>query len=60
MGKLIADRMSRYFHPKLRQKIENRHYNACQKYKVDSHGILPPRDVRVAPWEQLDVDLIGP
>ena len=52
--------MIRYFHPKPRQEIENLHCDACQKYKVDSwnYGLLPPRDVQIAPWEQVAVDLI--
>ena len=54
--------MQRYYHPKLRQKIENFHCDACQRYKTSGRGYghLPPRDVRAAPWEQVDVDLIGP
>ena len=60
--KRLLDGMSRYFHPKLRRKIENFHCNACQKIKVDTrnYGLLPARDVRAATWEQVDVDLIGP
>ena len=54
--------MARYYHPRLRQLIEEFKCDACQRYKVDgkSYGQLPPRDVRMAPWEQVDVDLIGP
>ena len=54
--------MHRYYHPDLRKIIENFQCDACQRYKVDGRGLghLPPRDVRTAPWEQEDVDLIGP
>ena len=54
--------MKRYYHPELRKIIDNFHCDACQRYKVDGRGLghLPPRDVRTAPWEQVDVDLIGP
>ena len=49
----LLDGMHRYYHPKLRQKIENLKCDACQRYKVSSQGFghLPPRDVRAAPWE---------
>ncbi len=54
--------MARYFHPKLKQKIDAFKCDACQRYKTDSRGYghMPARDVRTAPWEQVDVDLIGP
>lgn len=55
--------MARYFHPKLKQKIDAFKCDAYQRYKPDGHGYgyghLPARDVRTAPWEQVDVDLIG-
>ena len=51
-----------YFHPDLRKIIDGFECDACQKYKVDgrSFGHLPARDVRTAPWERVDTDLIGP
>ena len=54
--------MKRYHHPMLRQIVDSYKCDACQRYKVDGRGFghLPPRDVRAAPWEQVDVDLIGP
>ena len=54
--------MHRYYHPALRKKIEAFTCDACQRYKVDGRGFghLPARDVRAAPWEQVDTDLIGP
>ena len=57
--KRLLDGMSRYFHPKLRQKNEHLHCKACQKFKVNSqsYGLLPPRDVGAAPLEQADVDV---
>ena len=38
------------------------HCDACQRNKIDGRGAghLAPRTVRAAPWEQVDVDLIGP
>ena len=51
-----------YFHPVLRKIIDNFECDACQNYKVDGRGFghLLARDVRTAPWEQVDTDLIGP
>ena len=61
-SKRLLDGMHRYYHPKLRSKINNIKCDACQRYKVSGRGFghLPPRDVIAAPWEQVDVDLIGP
>ncbi len=52
----------RYFHPNLRKLIYSFRCNACQRHKVNERGwgYLAPRDVRTSPWEQVDVDLIGP
>ncbi len=34
----------------------------CQKYKLAGrgYGLLPKREVRIAPWEEVAIDLIGP
>ena len=34
----------------------------CQKYKLAGRGyvLLPKQDVRIAPWEEVAIDLIGP
>ena len=56
--------MNIYFHPDLRKILDNFGFgcDTCQKYKVDGRGFghLPARDVRTAPWEQVDTDLIRP
>lgn len=54
--------MHRYYHPNLRQLIDRFKCDACQRHKIDGRGFghLAPRDVRAAPWEQVDIDLIGP
>ena len=54
--------MHRYYHPRLRRTIEDLRCENCQLHKAGERGYgkLPPRDVRAAPWEQVDVDLIGP
>ncbi len=37
-------------------------YKDCQKYKLAgrSHGLLPKEEVRIAPWEEVTINLIGP
>lgn len=58
----LFEGMNRFYHPNLRKLTNDFKCDACQRYKVDGRGFghLAPRDVRAAPWEQVDVDLIGP
>ena len=58
----LYEAMHRYFHPELRKIINQFKCDACQRYKAEGRGFghLAPREVRTAPWEQVDVDLIGP
>eukprot|EP00956_Cyclotella_meneghiniana_P021043 scaffold37820_cov36-Cyclotella_meneghiniana.AAC.3 len=41
----------------LQQRCEH-----CQRYKLagKGYGLLPERQVRIAPWEEVAIDLIGP
>ena len=34
----------------------------CKKYKLagPGYGLLPKREVRIAPWEEVTINLIGP
>ena len=61
---LIATMNRHFYHPKLTQTVERLvgACDACQRCKSTPHkyGKLPVRDVRVAPWYELQVDLIGP
>ncbi len=52
----------RYHHPKLSYHIEKLKRKDCQKYKLAGHGygLLPKREVQIAPWEEVATDLIGP
>ena len=52
----------RYWHPRLRHKIDHFKCGDCQKHKLDGrgYGLLPEREVKVAPWEEVAIDLIGP
>ena len=58
----LLDGMNKYYHPQLRRFVEQFKCDSCQRYKTDGRGYghLASRDVRAAPWEQVDVDLIGP
>jgi transposase InsO family protein len=52
----------RYFHPQLRRHIDKFRCEHCQRYKLPGkgYGLLPERQVRIAPWEEVAIDLIGP
>jgi hypothetical protein len=52
----------RYYHPRLCYQIEKLKCKDCQKHKLESRGYgpLPEREVRIAPWEEVTINLIGP
>ena len=52
----------RYYHPRIRSHIDNLQCENCQKHKLAGrgYGLLPEREVKVAPWEEVVIDLIGP
>jgi hypothetical protein len=52
----------RYYHPRLRHHIIEMKNKDCQKHKLAGcgYGLLPKREVRMAPWEEVTIDLIGP
>jgi len=52
----------RYYHPQMRSVIDNYHCEYCQRHKLSGkgYGLLPEREMRIAPWEEVAVDLIGP
>jgi transposase InsO family protein len=52
----------RFYVPNLSQLCDNFRCENCQAFKLPGkgHGHLPPREVRVVPWETVCVDLIGP
>jgi hypothetical protein len=51
-----------YFHPRLRCHIDKLKYKDCQKHKLAGrgYGLLPKQEVRIAPWEEVAINLIGP
>ena len=52
----------RYYHPQLRRTIDKYRCEHCQKHKLSGkgYGLLPEREMRIAPWEEVAIDLIGP
>ena len=52
----------RYHHPEMRRYIDNYACHDCQKHKLDGkgYGLLPMRDLKEQPFEEVAVDLIGP
>ncbi len=52
----------RYYHPRLHYHIEKLKCKDCQKHKLECHGYgpLPKGEVRIAPWEEVAIDLMGP
>jgi hypothetical protein len=52
----------RYYHPRLCYHIEKLKFKDCQKHKLEGrgYGLLPKQEVRIAPWEEVAINLIGP
>ncbi len=48
----------RYYHRDLRQLIDNYHCDHCQDGK--GYGLLPEHEMRMMPFEECAIDLIGP
>jgi hypothetical protein len=53
---------ARYHNCRLRSAIDQLHCQDCQRHKLagKDYGLLPECEVRVAPWEEVAIDLIGP
>ena len=60
--KLRMTMEQRYHHPNMRALIDNYTCADCQKHKLDGkgYGLLPERELRSQPFEEVAVDLIGP
>ena len=52
----------RYYHPQLRRTVNKDQFEHCQKHKLlgKGYGLLPERELCIAPWTEVPVDLIGP
>jgi transposase InsO family protein len=55
---------ARFHHPKLKAMVEEvrKDCQVCRKYKLQGpgYGELSSRQVTMAPWEEVHIDLIGP
>jgi hypothetical protein len=53
---------ARYHSRRLRSEIDRLVCQDCQRHKLagKGYGLLPEREVRIAPWEEVVIDLIGP
>ncbi len=51
-----------YYHPRLPYHINKSKCKDCQKHKLEGrgYGLLPKQEVRIAPWEEVAINLIGP
>jgi hypothetical protein len=51
-----------YCHPRLHCHIDKLKCKDCRKYKLEGrgYGLLPKQEVRIAPWEEVSINLIGP
>ena len=52
----------RYHHNQLRYTIDKFRCEHCLRHKLSGkgYGLLPEREMRIAPWEEVAIDLIGP
>ena len=61
--KRLTDSMqSRYYHPRIRYHCERLKCEHCDRHKISGpgYGLLPERELREQPWEEVCIDLIGP
>ena len=60
--RLRATLNQRYHHQYLRRTIDTFKCEHCQRHKLSGkgYGLLPEREMRIAPWEEVAIDLIGP
>jgi hypothetical protein len=52
----------RYYHPRLCYHIDEWKCKDCQKHELAgrAYSLLPKQEVRIAPWEEVAINLIGP
>ena len=53
---------ARYYHPALKTEVRRVQCDACQKHKLPGkgYGLLPERELKEQPFDEVAVDLIGP
>jgi hypothetical protein len=60
--KRLRERLNqRYHHPTLGYHIDRLKCKDCQKYKLAGcgYGLLSKREVRITPWQEVAINLIG-
>ena len=52
----------RYYHPEIRHEVLRFKCDACQRHKLPGkgYGLLPEKEIKEQPFEEVAVDLIGP
>ena len=60
--RLCLSIQQRFYHRKLRKTVDNFRCHACQKHKlhVTGYGLLPEKELKSVPFEEVAVDLTGP
>ena len=59
----FCDTLSQHYHqPKLRYHLDRLKCRDWQQHKLAGHcyGLLPKRKVRITPWEEVTLDMVGP
>jgi transposase InsO family protein len=53
---------ARYYHPELRGVVDALKCNDCQQHKLEGkgYGLLPERELRSEPFQEVAADLVGP
>jgi len=62
-GKRLHETLQqRYYHPRLCCTINNLKCEYCQRHTLSGkgYGLLSEQEMRIAPWTEVAVDLIGP
>ena len=62
MYRLRYTLQQRYHHNLLRRTIDRHRCEYCLKDTLPGkcYGFLPEREIEIAPWEEVAIDLIGP
>ena len=61
-SRLNENLKKRYYHPKLRYFVDRLRCDHYQRHKLPGrgYGLLTERELRIAPWEEVAIYLIGP
>ena len=59
---MLATMTARYYHEDMRSMIDKFVCEHCQKHKLPGKGcgLLPERELKEQPFEEVAVDLVGP